>query len=137
VVEIVGLAPHHLDGVLRLCAEEGWPSFPADPARALRALTAPGVTSVVAIREDEVVGFAQVLSDGEIQSYLALLSVDRRFRRQGIAQALLREAAARAGGVRIDLLSEETAAGFYERLPHRRKPGYRIFPPFSVERGDD
>jgi hypothetical protein len=36
--------------VLRLCESEGWLSFPADPARAVRALTAPGVITVVAGR---------------------------------------------------------------------------------------
>ena len=29
--------PADLDGVIALCAAEGWPSFPEDPARALRA----------------------------------------------------------------------------------------------------
>ena len=41
----------HLDGVIALCQEEGWPTFPEDPGRALRALTAPGVKCVVAIED--------------------------------------------------------------------------------------
>src|SRR5207248_1962368 len=45
----------HLDGVLALCRQEGWPSFPEDPARAHRALTAPGVTTVVATAGGRVV----------------------------------------------------------------------------------
>ena len=67
--------PQDLDGVVALCAAEDWPSFPDDPARALRALTAPGVTTVVATEEAAVIGFAQLLSDGEIQAHLSLIAV--------------------------------------------------------------
>ena len=44
MVEVRLFAPADLGGVIALCAAENWPSFPEDPARALRALTAPGVT---------------------------------------------------------------------------------------------
>lgn len=44
--------------------------MPSDAERAVRALTAPGVVTVVAVAGEEVVGFAQVLTDGEIQAYL-------------------------------------------------------------------
>ena len=55
----------HLDGNLRICAAQGWPTFPADPDRALRALLAPGATTVVALDDDgAVVGFAHTLTDG-------------------------------------------------------------------------
>ena len=116
-----------LDGVVELCAAEGWPSFPEDRARALRALTAPGVTTVVAVEGARLAGFAQLMSDGEIQAHLSLIAVDPAFRRQGIARAMLREALARAGGVRIDLVTD-TAPDFYAALPHRRFDGFRIWP---------
>lgn len=38
----------HLNGVLGICAEEGWKSHIADPDRSHRAFTAPGVTTIVA-----------------------------------------------------------------------------------------
>jgi hypothetical protein len=69
-VEISPFRAEHLDGVLTLCVAEGWPSFPEDPVRALRLLTAPGVTTVVAVIEGDVVGFAELLSDGELQAFL-------------------------------------------------------------------
>ncbi len=50
-----------LAGVISLCQQEGWPSFPADPDRAHRAMTAHGVTTVVAFGDEavaNVVGFA-------------------------------------------------------------------------------
>ena len=120
-----------LDGVLALCASEQWPTFPEDPARALRALTAPGVTTMVARGEEGLVGFAQLLSDGEIQAYLAAVVIAPSARRSGVGRAIIEAALARAGGFRIDLLSDEPATGFYDRLAHRKKPGYRLYPPLD------
>ena len=116
-----------LDGVIALCAAEGWPSFPEDPARALRALSAPGVTTVVADQVGRVVGFAQLLSDGEIQAHLSLIAMHADARRQGLAREMLRFGLAQAGGYRIDLITD-TAPEFYSAMPHRRLEGFRIFP---------
>ena len=128
MVEIVPFVAGHLDGVLRLCVAEDWPSFPDDPERAIRVLTAPGVTTVIALDNGRVVGFAQLFSDGELQAYLANLAVDERFRGRGTGRALVTEALRLAGGERIDLLSEDNAVGFYETFPNFRKPGFRLYP---------
>jgi len=127
MVEMRPFAAADLDGVVALCAAEGWPSFPEDPPRALRALTAPGVTTVVAADDAQVVGFAQLLSDGEIQAHLSLIAVAPGHRRRGIALAMLKAGLERAGGVRIDLITD-TAPEFYAALPHRRMDGFRIYP---------
>ena len=127
MAEVRRFRPGDLEAVVALCAAEGWPSFPEDPARALRALTAPGVTSVVADDGGRVVGFAQLLSDGEIQAHLSLIAVHPDARRQGLAREMLRVALAEAGGVRIDLITD-TAPAFYAALPHRRMQGFRIWP---------
>src|ERR1700729_806382 len=95
--------PGDLGPVIALCAAEGWPSFPEDPARALRALTAPGVTTVVAADGAHVAGFAQLLSDGEIQAHLSLIAVDPAYRRRNLAREMLRFSLELAGGSRIDL----------------------------------
>ena len=116
-----------LDGVIALCAAENWPSFPEDPARALRALTAPGVATVVASEGAHVAGFAQLLSDGEIQAHLSLIAIDPAYRRQGLGRAMLRLALSMAGGTRIDLITD-SAPEFYSALRHRRLDGFRIWP---------
>ena len=131
-MDIRRFQPADLSGVIALCAAEGWPSFPENPARAGRALTAPGVTTVVAAMGERVVGFAQLLSDGEVQAYLALIAVAPDHRRQGIAGQLLDLALGEAGGLRIDLLTE-AGGEFYAALRHRRIPGYRIYPPFEPD----
>ncbi len=127
-VEIVPFTSEHLEGVLRLCVAEGWPSFPENPERAVRVLTAPGVTTVVALIEGEVVGFAQLFSDGELQAFLANIAVQSALRGQGTGRALVTEALRRAGGERIDLLGEEDAVGFYDQFPNFHKPGFRLYP---------
>jgi len=128
-MDLAAYARQDLEGVVRLCDDEGWPSFGADPERAHRALTAPGVTAVVARDGSDVVGFAYVQSDGEIQAHLSSIAVDRSRRRQGIARQLLQLAIEQAGGERIDLITE-TSSGFYAALTHKHWDGFRIYPPF-------
>jgi ribosomal protein S18 acetylase RimI-like enzyme len=118
----------HLQGVLALCTAEDWPTLPADPARAHAVLTAPGVTTVVALDEETaVVGFAYLQSDGHIQAHLSLMAVSRSHRRQGIGRALLEYAAPLTGAQRIDLVTD-TAEDFYVSLPDRSSTGFRLYP---------
>ena len=128
MLEIRLFEPNDLDGVLRLCVAEGWPSFPSDPDRALRVLAAPGVTTVVAIDDGLVVGFAELFSDGELQAYLSNVAVDATRRGEGVGRRLVTEALQRAGGERVDLLSEDSSADFYRAFPHFEKPGFRLYP---------
>ena len=74
-----------LDEIVALCEIEGWTSFPEDPERAWRALTAPGVHTLVAVEPGGIAGFVQMQSDGEIQAHLSLVLVVEERRRRGIA----------------------------------------------------
>jgi predicted N-acetyltransferase YhbS len=109
--------------VLALFAAESW-SYAEDAERTWRALTASGSTCVVALDDDSVVGVAHVLSDGEIQAFLAVLLVGEAHRRSGIGARLVREAFAGAAAQRMDLTS--CADAFYEALGFRRMAGFRI-----------
>lgn len=126
-MDIRRYASADLPGVLRLCALENWPSFPEDPARADRALTAPGVTTMVGVEDGVVAGFAQLLSDGEIQAHLSLIAVDPAYRRRGLGRDLIVLALREAGGLRIDLISD-TAEDFYASFPHFRLAAFRLYP---------
>ena len=126
--------PSDLDGIIRLCEQKKWPSFPQDPARALRALTAPGVTTVVALEGKVVAGFAQLMSDGEIQAHLTLIAVDGAFRRCGIGKELISRALRMAGGSRIDLVTD-SAPEFYASFPHHRMEGFRLHPGYKNIKG--
>jgi len=127
-VELLDFEADHLEGVLALCRAEAWPSLPRDPDRALRVLTCPGGRTVVAVDQGAVRGFCQVLSDGELQAYCALLLVGAPWRRVGWGRALLLAALARAGGERLDLLAEPAAVDFYRSFRNREWAGFRLYP---------
>ncbi|HEY2505279.1 MAG TPA: GNAT family N-acetyltransferase [Streptosporangiaceae bacterium] len=123
-----------LPGIAALCQAEGWPSLPADLDRARRILTNPGVTTYVATEGGDVAGFIYLLSDGEVQAYIATMAVRAGSRGQGIGTRLIQEAFAACGAQRIDLLSG--ADGFYEKLLHQRLSGFRLYPPFAKDQQD-
>jgi GNAT superfamily N-acetyltransferase len=116
-----------LAGVITLCAAEPWPTYTKDPQRTWRALTAPGATTIVAVENGRVIGFAQVLSDGEIAAFLSLLLIAADWRRQGIGTRLIQEAFQRCGAERLDLLTDD-AGDFYRAFAHHDLPGFRIYP---------
>jgi ribosomal protein S18 acetylase RimI-like enzyme len=111
--------------VVALCAAEGWPSWTHE--RTARAFAAPGVIAVVAVEEGDVVGAAQLLTDGEVIGYLGVLVVAERARRRGIGRALVHELFSLSGHTRLDLLAEDDATTFYAALPHKTKPGFRLY----------
>jgi ribosomal protein S18 acetylase RimI-like enzyme len=112
---------------LALFTAEGWDTYYEDPERTFRALTSPGSTTLVVVDDGDVAGLVQLQSDGEIQAHLSALLVGERWRGRGFARRLLRESLARAGGMRIDIIS--AAESFYSRLGADRRPGFRVRPP--------
>ena len=123
-LRIVHYTPEHRPDAIALFAAEMWPSYTRDPARTCEALRAPGVTSLVALEDDAVVGVVQVQSDGVIQAHLSTLVVAPAHRRRGIGRGLLAEALRAAGGERMDLLS--IADDFYASMTNRRFSGWRL-----------
>jgi predicted N-acetyltransferase YhbS len=122
---IVPFQDRHVEGVVALCAAESWPSWTSKAVAA--AFSAPGVLALVAEDGDRVVGAAQLLTDGAVMAYLGVLVVAADRRNAGIGRALVEELFRRSGLARLDLLSEDDSTGFYDALPHRTKPGYRLY----------
>lgn len=135
-MEIVAYEPRFLDGLLRLCSSEGWITFASNPERAGRAMTAPGVTALVAIdgkgEDERAVGFAQAVGDGCFGGYLCMLLVDPEARGRGIGKALVEKTLVESGVLRLDLLSSDRAMSLYERFPHNKIPGFRLYPDGSL-----
>ena len=117
-------AKAHLGGLIALIAAEGWTVYTDDVARTYRALTAPGVTTLVANAGGRVVGAIQVQSDGAIQSHLSMLLIDPEWRGRHLGSRLLREALDRAGGLQLDIRTR--TEGYYERLGASRSLGFRL-----------
>lgn len=118
--------PAHAPGVTVLAERLEWPSL-TDAATVTRAFTAPGVSAAVALDGAAVVGFAQAVGDGCLQSHLSFLAVAEEHRRRGIARELVAMVFAATGTARMDLITDEAEA-FYASLPHRRMAGFRIYP---------
>ena len=118
----------HLAEVVHLCVTEGWMSY-ADPAIALRALSAPGSIAIAAVDEQgAVVGFVQLQSDGAIHAHVSNILVAASHRQRGIGRRLLEYAFARSGAKYVDLVSTEGAHGFYRSFEHKEFPGFRLYP---------
>jgi len=80
----------------------------------------------VALDGCEVVGAAEVISDGAINWVLGALIVSPSRRGEGIGSALIEEAFARTGALRLDLLTEGDAPSFYRSLLGREMAGFRL-----------
>jgi ribosomal protein S18 acetylase RimI-like enzyme len=143
-VRIATYEPEHLDQILALCKAEDWTTFAGSRDRAARAMGNPGVTALVAIDDDRegdesepdaeerVLGFSQAVGDGAFGGYLCMLLVAEDSRGRGIGKALIERTLVESGVLRLDLLSSEGAMSLYERFPHNRIPGFRIYPEESL-----
>jgi len=114
----------HLDELIALVAAEGWTEYADDVERTYRALTAPGVTTLIAIIDGRVAGAIQVQSDGLIQAHVSMLLIDRHSRGVGLGSMLLREGLEHAGGLQLDVRTR--TEGYYERLGASRSLGFRL-----------
>jgi ribosomal protein S18 acetylase RimI-like enzyme len=114
----------HLDGLVALVRAEGWAEYSDDPERTFDALTAPGVTTLVALVGRRVVGAIQIQSDGVIQAHVSMLLIDPDCRGAGLGSTLLRRGLERAGGRRLDIRTR--TEGYYERLGATRSLGFRL-----------
>jgi predicted N-acetyltransferase YhbS len=121
-LHVTQLERANLAGVIALFAAQRW-SYAQDEQQTWRALTAPGSLTLVALAGAQVVGVAQLLSDGEIQALLSVLLVDQQHRRQGVARRLVEQARARTNGLRIEVIS--CADPFYEALGFRPVSAFR------------
>ena len=103
-------------------------------------MTGPGVTALVAVEradeaeggEERALGFAQAVGDGCFGGYLCMLLVDPAARGRGIGTALVERTLVESGVLRLDLLSSERAMPLYERFPHNKIPGFRLYPDESL-----
>jgi len=127
-LELTAFEPSHLEGLVRLCAAEGWESY-SDSGAVLRALTASGSIVVVATDKDKgPVGFVQLQTDGHIHAHLSSIVVSPSYRRRGLGHRLIEAGFQRSGARYLDLVSTEGADAFYRSFEHKAFPGFRIYP---------
>jgi ribosomal protein S18 acetylase RimI-like enzyme len=104
-----------------------WPSL-VDPDVVRRMCTAPGSVAYVAEQQGgSVIGWAQALGDGVLQSHLGFVAVHPDFRRRGIGRLLVVATFQATRTLRMDLITD-VAQGFYATFAHKRMSGFRIYP---------
>jgi ribosomal protein S18 acetylase RimI-like enzyme len=95
-------------------------------------MAGPGVTALVAVEGERVLGFSQAIGDGAFGGYLCMLLVAEDARGRGVGKALIEHTLVASGVLRLDLLSSDRAMPLYERFPHIRIPGFRLYPDDSL-----
>jgi ribosomal protein S18 acetylase RimI-like enzyme len=124
VVSIEPYSQAHLDGLIALVAAAGWTEYTEDAERTHRALSAPGVTTLLALADGRVVGAIQVQFDGVIQAHASMLLIDPECRGHQLGFRLLGEGLERSGGLWVDIRTR--TEGYYERLGASRSLGFRL-----------
>ena len=113
--------------IARLSTTVQWPSL-TNAEVVIGVCTAPGAVAYVALSDDRLVGWAQAVGDGVLQSHLSFLAVHPDHRRRGIGRLLVMATFQATGTKRMDLITDPDAAGFYETFAHRGMRGYRLYP---------
>lgn len=104
------LSPSQLEG---FCV--GW-SQPLSGQRLLDVLRG-SYRVVLAVEDDQVVGFINAISDGVLSAYLPLLEVRPEFQGRGIGTELARRMLDELQELyMVDLCCDESVVPFYERL---------------------
>lgn len=112
--------------IARLSTTVQWPSL-TDPDVVRRVCTAPGSSSYVARTDGRLVGWAQALGDGILQSHLSFVAVHPDHRRRGIARLLVVATFQATGTLRMDLITD-SADALFAAFEHKRMSGFRIYP---------
>ncbi len=108
----------------RLRQEAGWGDLPLPLAEASLARSVMGATAFVG---DELAGFGRVVGDGLMYFYICDIITDTRFRKQGIASAVMealmnaiRESASQ--GATLALMSARGVEPLYEKFGFQARP---------------
>lgn len=120
VMQIRPIAPGDLDAVQRLLIGGGWERRAADLAR-FTELVARSQVALVAVVDDELVGFVRGLTDGLSNGYISMLVVAPNKQKRGIGSALVRACIGDRPQVTWVLRAGRPGlVPFYERLGFRR-----------------
>lgn len=106
-----GLTPDQLtDGFF-----EEWPD-PPSPETLLRILHASDHV-VIAVRDDEVIGFVTAISDGVLSAFITLLEVLPEHHGKGIGHSLINQMMSQIGDIyMVDLVCDANLSRFYAEL---------------------
>jgi ribosomal protein S18 acetylase RimI-like enzyme len=115
-MQVRSITAADLDAVHRLLLTNGWACRVGDIAQLGRLISASSRT-VVAVADDEIVGFARAITDGISNGYLSMVVVAQPYRRRGIGQALVESLIGSETNITWVLRAgREGAVGFFAKL---------------------
>lgn len=115
-MQVRRVAASDVDAVHRLLSANGWAHRVGDVERLGRLISA-SQHAVVAVADDEIVGFARAITDGISNGYLSMVVVAEPFRRRGIGQALVENIVGSDGNITWVLRAgRDGAAEFFAKL---------------------
>ena len=107
-----------------LALAENWTTLTERPEDGMQAWK-NSWPALVAMHDDEVIGFLRAITDEAVTLYVADLLVVPAWRGRGLGKALLEVCHALYPTVRFDLLSTDHADEFYQALEFRSFRGFR------------
>lgn len=87
-MQVRNISTSDLDAVHHLLVTSGWAHRVGDIEDLSRLLSA-SQRAVIALIDDEIVGFARAITDGISNGYVSMVVVAEQHRRRGIGQALV------------------------------------------------
>jgi len=110
------IATADLSAVHRLLVSNGWAHRIGD-VEDLGRLISVSQRALVAVADDQIVGFARAITDGISNGYLSMVVVAESHRRRGIGQALVERLVGSEPSITWVLRAgREGAAGFFAKL---------------------
>ena len=135
MIEYRAIQKADVPAIMALTSAEQWPSYSTDAAFTWRVLCAPGTIAIVAEEEGKLVGFVQMETDGGVHAHLSSVLVAKTHRHRGIGTKLVKEAFAKTGAKWVNVLTHN-AAGFYRSFVHRPWTGFRLYPQYDEDPGE-
>ncbi|TAG45095.1 MAG: N-acetyltransferase [Betaproteobacteria bacterium] len=111
--------PQEIDTARRLLVDNGW-TRKVEDATKFNTLVQRSQIALVAVENEQVVGFLRAITDGIFNGYISMVVVAKEFQRRGIGAALVREAMGTNTEITWVLRADrEGVPGFYEKLGFR------------------
>jgi ribosomal protein S18 acetylase RimI-like enzyme len=115
-MQIRPIKPSEIEQARLLLVASAWGSRVADPAT-FQALVGRSQIALVALHENQVIGFLRAITDGMFNGYISMVVVAKAHRGQGVGTALVRAAMGNKREMTWVLRAGRTGvSAFYEKL---------------------